>query len=95
MAVGHRIDRNTQAEPAAGYRLLQIRRIDMINWIKYDPTNPPQESNQYVVLSGGNCPWTAIFNKEKRIWKDDCDFVEIEDVTHYAHINLPEEEDRP
>lgn len=64
----------------------------MINWIKYDPENPPKESGHYIVLEDGDCIWTADYNNQTKVWRDDYNFIELHEVTHYAHINLPRED---
>ena len=66
----------------------------MINWIKYDPANPPTppESGEiYMVIDDCKIPWTGYF--EGGFWLNDWDGNSITCVTHYAHINLPGEED--
>lgn len=64
----------------------------MINWIKYDPENPPAKYTPFIVFSGQHAyisfgqleadRWVEMYEREQPIW----------DVTHYAPINLPGEE---
>lgn len=63
----------------------------MINWIKYDPANPPEESKSLLVIDEHKAFWIAQFYG--RQWNHDIDIAEpIVGVTHYAHINLPGED---
>jgi hypothetical protein len=65
----------------------------MIPWIKYDPANPPippENGERYMLIDDCKIPWTGYFENE--IWVNDWDGACITEVTHYAHINLPEEE---
>ncbi|MNC67850.1 hypothetical protein D3C75_1183890 [compost metagenome] len=62
----------------------------MINWIKYDPANPPAQG-VYLVSDGEY--WTpAFYDKEDAEWWPEISIIGDSDVTHYAHINLPGEE---
>jgi hypothetical protein len=71
----------------------------MIEWIKYDPANPPEVGKEYLVtdkhdvdISGYVDPLeTGAYWEIEQIWSDS----PVSYVSHYAHINLPGEEDRP
>ncbi|WP_438498035.1 hypothetical protein [Paenibacillus sp. IHBB 3054] len=75
--------------------LLAAESKPMINWIKYDPANPPSAEiggAEYLISSGHSV--------EVGIWLDDEWFSNGDmgmghsEVTHYAHINLPGEDTR-
>ncbi|OMF93725.1 hypothetical protein BK146_17885 [Paenibacillus sp. FSL R7-0333] len=63
----------------------------MIKWIEYDPANPPQSFKDYFVISSGTHPWCAYLDSRKGWMVGN---VGLNNVTHYAHINLPGEEDK-
>lgn len=66
----------------------------MIPWIKYDPENPPQDGIEYLVTDGHRAGVAYLYNFEIINWfiPDALPIDKSEDVTHYAHINLPGEE---
>jgi hypothetical protein len=66
----------------------------MIDWKKYDPENPPEHGKIYLVTDGKNVD-VAGFHK---FYKDDVPewyllnvsaIDGVNDITHYAEINLP------
>lgn len=58
----------------------------MINWIKYDPENPP-ETGRYLISDETDVEVGMIFADQ---WYSDGDMgMGHSEVTHYAHINLP------
>ncbi|MNC03210.1 hypothetical protein D3C75_506090 [compost metagenome] len=67
----------------------------MIEWIKYDPENPPTEG-RYLAWNGLHLPEICIFDSdcegEPAEWFDVMGGPFNPPVTHYAHINLPGEE---
>lgn len=67
----------------------------MINWIKYDPENLPSGNTSFFVVDSEGDPWTAFCIVGG--WMNDVTGDVIPNVTHYAHINLPDlpgEEDK-
>lgn len=65
----------------------------MIPWHKYDPQNPP-EPGRYFISDGIDAD-VAIYTKLWDGWSisDDSLINSSNDVTHYAVINLPGEEE--
>ena len=64
----------------------------MINWIPFDPENPPEKNKEFLVWSedesyGMNLPWLARFNGV--YWGNSQSDGLIKDVTFYAEINSP------
>jgi hypothetical protein len=61
----------------------------MINWIKYDPENPPIRGD-YVITDGVYVSLAAWLEGtfHEYVGIDLIDSI----VTHYAHINLPGED---
>ncbi|MNO55020.1 hypothetical protein D3C76_455030 [compost metagenome] len=64
----------------------------MIPWQKYDPKNPPGDRKVRIVLTSGIEHLTAWYEWETETWRNYWDSEELQDVTHYAPINLPGEE---
>lgn len=62
----------------------------MIEWIKYDPANPPERGKEYLVTEG--CLIEAV--EFDGYWNTSEGYAMAtgDKVTHYAHINLPGEE---
>lgn len=64
----------------------------MINWIKYDPKNPPETGKVYLVWTvddtyESELPWTALYENDH--WEEDGYGEPITGVSHYAVINRP------
>lgn len=67
----------------------------MIQWIKYDPANPPKFYKPYLTYNGKEVRSAWIekpFHAEYPLWYPSNIEELIKGVTHYAHINLPGEE---
>lgn len=75
----------------------------MIKWIKYDPANPPEQEKDYLILGReqgkdmdfcfvGTFKIKKLFGKHQQLWEDNLVGGLWHGVTHYAYINLPEEE---
>lgn len=68
----------------------------MINWIKYDPENPPEIGKDYLVSDGPNVE-KAYYQKfsdddPPRWYPPDLSSIDEPDVIYYCPINLPGEE---
>ncbi|KWX71602.1 hypothetical protein AMQ84_27150 [Paenibacillus riograndensis] len=62
----------------------------MIHWIKYDLANPPKDYT-YIVTNGRH--WEKAAWLKGQWWiLNNASTVNVKDITHYAHINLPGEE---
>ncbi|MFL1672604.1 hypothetical protein [Paenibacillus dendritiformis] len=66
----------------------------MIEWQQYDPANPPKEYESFLIIQeyepeGMVC--TAFYTSG--FWIDCREHYVLEKVTHYATINLPDEEE--
>jgi hypothetical protein len=74
--------------------LLPIKKgtTHMIQWIKYDPENPLNIGDDYLISDGKNIAMASWYQNKFCIYMD-FDMSHSE-VTHYAHINLPGEEAR-
>jgi hypothetical protein len=66
----------------------------MINWMKYDPENPPRGMVECLVTDGHDVDIALLIERETDVWSlPDCSPIDgSRAVTHYAHINLPGEE---
>ncbi|OKP91405.1 hypothetical protein [Paenibacillus sp. P32E] len=66
----------------------------MINWIKYDPANPPEHRKMYLMCEGEDIGLGYLEDNEVfgLSWWDAGETGLWKDVTHYAHINLLGEE---
>ncbi|NJJ38558.1 hypothetical protein [Paenibacillus apii] len=67
----------------------------MINWIKYDPENPPELKTEYLICTENNGIFAAAlyeYESGQIVWAEAKDYEVILLVTHYAHINLPGED---
>ncbi|MGG3278883.1 hypothetical protein [Paenibacillus solani] len=63
----------------------------MIEWIKYDPENPPELNVTCLVLTGIR-PVTAFLDVDETgtlLWLNSDSAEMISGVTHYAVIHLP------
>ncbi|MGM1048383.1 MAG: hypothetical protein ACQEXX_19900 [Bacillota bacterium] len=65
----------------------------MINWIKYDPQNPPSDGVEYFISDGIQVDVAYFYNFGELEWYlPDCSCIcGSGSVTHYAPINLPGE----
>lgn len=65
----------------------------MIEWKKYDPENPPKLYVNYLICTP-NVIISARLDKnpyfDNLLWITDHASVNIDRVTHYAEINMPE-----
>jgi hypothetical protein len=66
----------------------------MIEWQKYDHVNPPVEYESFLIIQenepeGSVC--TAFYNRG--FWIDCREHYVLDKVTHYAIINLPDEDE--
>lgn len=60
----------------------------MIQWIKYDPENPPAERIMWLVQHMGGITSAKYRNALWQAYNGNY----LMNVTHYAHINLPGED---
>lgn len=68
----------------------------MINWIRYDPENPPK-GGRYIISDGKRWDEGFFFSKEltgiSQYWGvAPHSSIKHEAITHYGSINLPGEE---
>lgn len=64
----------------------------MIEWRKYDPDNKPEPDRSYLVTNGGLVEVSELWGfSDISIWMDIT--FEAKEITHYAVINLPREEE--
>jgi hypothetical protein len=62
----------------------------MIEWKKYDPNSPPPKGNYLLLVSGIK----IRTGRPNGNWWEDGDYAHvIHKVTHYAELNLPEQEE--
>jgi len=66
----------------------------MIEWINYDPINPPQDGVEYLVSDGDRVDVAYMYEFQGFEWHvpDNSHIDGSRAVTHYAHINLPRED---
>lgn len=69
----------------------------MIEWIKYDPENPPEWDKPFIIYSDESKYLTfaeLIWVNGRNRWVEASNSSALipEDITHYAPINLPGEE---
>ncbi|MFI8714464.1 hypothetical protein [Brevibacillus brevis] len=66
----------------------------MIQWIEYDPKNPPKVNEEYIVSDGRYVDVARIcdYFDELRWYPPDRSQIEELFITHYAEINLPDVE---
>ncbi|MCM3746547.1 hypothetical protein M3223_04180 [Paenibacillus pasadenensis] len=60
-----------------------------ITWIKYDRENPPEEGD-YLVTAGSDVSEAQLLVLSNGPWFIGAMAPPDKQITHYAHINLPE-----
>ena len=64
----------------------------MIEWHEYDHENKPEADKSYLVTNGERVQVSELWGlPNNSLWIDI--MFDAEDITHYAVINLPREEE--
>lgn len=68
----------------------------MIEWKNYDPNNPPDADNEYLVSDGRHVDIAYLmetgYGDEIRFYPPDRSPLGYDDIVYFAEINLPGED---